>query len=383
VAAIIIAGLIGVALGTWSYTSRVQSISATATVPSGALPTSPTFPTPPSTGSGSGGSSGGTASGQQSSIAAKVKPGVVAINTKLGYQSASAAGTGMVLTGSGEVLTNNHVIDGATTITATVVSTGRTYSADVLGTDPTADIALIQLKGAHQLKTVATGNSSSVVAGDPVVAIGNAGGRGVLDVVSGTVDAVGQSITASDQSGANAERLTNLIRHTAPIESGDSGGPLVNKAGQVIGMDSAASAGMRFESSNNVGFAIPITDALAVVHQIEGGQASDTIHLGWPPFLGVQVVPAGGSSFDDGSGSSTSTSGAVVAGVEPGTPAASTGISQGDTVTSVNGQSVDSPQALTDLLRRHHPGDKVTIGWVDSSGSSHTAKVKLTTGPAD
>jgi S1-C subfamily serine protease len=311
-----------------------------------------------------------------SSIAAKVTKSVVDIDTELGFGSGEAAGTGMILTSSGEVLTNNHVIDGATKITATVVDTGRSYTARVVGTDPTEDVAVIQLEGASGLTPITPAKPSSVAIGDPVVALGNAGGRGgTPSTVTGTVVALGQSITASDQSGGDAQELSDLIEVDAPIEPGDSGGPLANASGQVIGMDSAAEvSGRRFRATTSAGYAIPIEKAVSIAHEIEAGKASSTVHIGLPGFLGVEVAT---DSQAAGSG------GAPLTGVEPGTPASAIGLTAGDTITSINGQPVDSPSALTTLLHAAHPGDQVTVGWTDSSGSKHSSRATLVAGPAD
>ena len=311
------------------------------------------------------------------SIAAKVDKGVVDINTELGYQGGRAAGTGMILTASGEVLTNNHVIDGSTKITVTVVDTGRTYNAHVVGTDPTDDVAVIQMDGASGLKPITTARASTVAVGDAVVAIGNAGGRGgTPSAVAGTVLALGQTITATDDNGANAEQLTDLIQTDAPIESGDSGGPLANRAGAVIGMDAAAEvSGNRFRAAATSGYAIPIEKAIAIAQQIESGKASSTIHIGLPGFLGVQMAGTVRGA--------QATAGALVAGVESGTPAASIGLAAGDTITSVNGQAVASASQFSPLLHAAKPGDKVSIGWTDRAGTTHTATANLITGPAD
>jgi len=296
----------------------------------------------------------------------------------------------MVLTSSGEVLTNNHVIDGSTKISVTAVDTGRTYTAHVVGTDPTDDVAVIQLEGVSKLSTVTTAKSSNVAIGDPVVAVGNAGGKGgTPSTVHGSVVALGQSITAADESGANAERLSDLIEVDAPIEAGDSGGPLFNDSGQVIGMSSAARvSASRLRSTTSAGYAIPITKALSIADKIDSGKASTTIHIGLLAFLGVQIARAGqgagsGSSLGFGADGSATSAGAPVAGVEPGTPAASIGLAAGDTITSVNDQTVDSASALSTLLRGSHPGDKVAIDWTDTAGTGHTARATLTTGPAD
>jgi len=353
----------------------------------------PSAPSSPFVGDGSSSSaygSDGTASSPGSSSATSASfNGIVDINTELGFQSGRAAGTGMVLTSSGEVLTNNHVVDGSTKITVTAVDTGRTYSAHVVGTDPTDDVAVIQVDGAPKLSTVTTAKNSSVSIGDAVVAVGNAGGRGgTPSSASGSVVALGQEITASDENGTNAERLTDLIEVDAPIEAGDSGGPLFNDSGEVIGMDTAAEVNRsRLQATAASGYAIPIDKAVSIADKIESGKASATIHIGLPSFLGVQIAGTGqgsgrGYRFGAGSGSPTS-AGAPVAGIVPGTPAADIGLAAGDTITSVNGQAVDSASALTTLLQGSHPGDKVSVGWTDASGTDHTAKATLTTGPAD
>ena len=308
-----------------------------------------------------------------SSVASKVSRGVVDINTVLGFQHGSAAGTGMVLTASGEILTNNHVVVGATKITATVVETGRTYTAKVVGTDPGDDVAVLQLEGASGLHTITTATAAVVAAGDAVVAVGNAGGKGgTPTAVGGVVLALGQSITATDENGANAERLTDLIEIDAPIESGDSGGPLANRSGDVIGMNSAAdSNAARLRSATASGYAIPIGKALGIVRQIESGKATATVHIGLPAFLGVNIARVGSGR------------GAAVSGVLPGTPAESIGIKEGDTITSVNGQPVDSGSKLTAALAGSRPGDQVPVVWTDAGGTSHTARATLMTGPAD
>jgi S1-C subfamily serine protease len=340
--------------------------TASAQAPSSSAGTGDAALAPPSTDSTSGG---------QGSATSAQEVGVVDINTRLSYQSAAAAGTGMVLTSSGEVLTNNHVIDGATSITATVVSTGRTYTATIVGMDPTADVAVLQLVGASGLKTVSLGRSSSVGQGDAVTAVGNAGGvGGTPSVAQGTIEAVGQTITASDENGANAEQLTGLIETNVVLESGDSGGPLLNAASKVVGMDTAASAGNRFRANVRVSFAIPIDAALPVVRQIESGQPSSTVQIGSPGFLGVAIQPAAG-----GPGGSE----AVVSSVVSGSPAQAVGLQAGDVITSIDGHAVDSPEALSTVLHTHHPGDSVRVAWTDQSGQSHTATPTLVSGPAD
>jgi len=238
-------------------------------------------------------------------IAAKVDPGIVDVVTTLGYQGGKAAGTGMVLTSTGEVLTNNHVIDGATSIKATDIGNGRTYTAKVVGYDKTHDVAVLQLQNASGLQTV-TLSSASPQPGQKVIALGNALGKGgTPSVVSGRINGLGQSITASDQGAADSERLTGMIGHNAPIQPGDSGGPLVNTEGEVIGMNTAASdssaSGSPSQSSQaqtaTQAFAIPITRASSIADQIQAGTSSSTVHIGATAFLGVETSPSGTGSF--------------------------------------------------------------------------------------
>src|ERR1700760_2124515 len=182
-----------------------------------------------------------------SQIAQRVDPALVDVVSTLGDQGASAAGTGIVLTSNGEVLTNNHVIRGATSIKVTDVGNGRTYTAKVVGYDASRDVAVIQLQNASGLTTANLGDSSSVQRGDSVTALGNAGGKGgTPSVATGAVTALNQSITASDESSSTSEQLTGLLETNADIQAGDSGGPLVNEHGQIVGIDTAASSGYSF-----------------------------------------------------------------------------------------------------------------------------------------
>jgi S1-C subfamily serine protease len=324
------------------------------------------------------------------SIAAKVSPGLVDINTVLGYQGAQAAGTGIVLTSNGEILTNNHVVAGATQIQVTDIGNGQTYQASVVGYDRTQDLAVLQLKGASGLATATTGSSSGLAVGNQVVGIGNAGGAGgAPSVAPGAITALNQSITATDQSGGNAEQLTGLIQVNANIQPGDSGGPLVNTSGQVIGVDTAASAsnastgqgissrgrrGTTGSAAATQGFAIPINQALTIAHQIESGSASSTVHIGDTPMMGVSVSDASAPA------GATTAPGAAVQGVLSGGPAAQAGLTAGDVITSLGGQTVDSATTLTTLMEQHHPGDNVSVTWLDQSQQQHTATVQLVIG---
>jgi S1-C subfamily serine protease len=311
-------------------------------------------------------------------IAARVSPALVDIVTTLGYQHAAAAGTGLVLTRSGEVLTNNHVIEGATAIKVRDIGNGQTYRATVVGYDRSHDVAVLKLRGASGLRTVATSNSAAASVGERVVAIGNAGGTGGNpSVVSGHIVSVGASVTARDASAGTSEQLTGLIGHNAPIRPGDSGGALVDQAGKVIGINTAASSGYRLEGGTQA-FAIPINQALSIARQIEARHGSATIHIGATGFVGVGVMSADQARAQG----LPAGRGAVIAGVFPGTPASRAGITAGDVIVSAAGEHVGSPLGLQSVLGRHHPGDQVTIGWLDRSGRGHSATVTLIKGPA-
>jgi len=320
----------------------------------------------------------GLAFGVHSALAhtskATVQTGVVVVETNLAYQNGAAAGTGMVLTSSGEVLTNNHVIRGATTIKVIVPQTKKTYTARVLGYDLTADVALLQLNNASGLSTVSVGDSSKVTNGQSVTAVGNAGGSGSLTVTTGAITGLHRTIAVSDDQGG-AVQLRNLVETNASLQPGDSGGPLLNSANQVVGMDSAASAGFSFQESGSDAYAIPIDTAMTIAKQIVAGRSSAQVHVGGTAFLGVDVQPSGyfrGGAF---------AAGEAVVGVVPGSPAAKAGIVAGDVITAVNGHAVNSPTAVVAQLLSRHPGDKVTVKWVDQSTGSHTASVTLASGP--
>ncbi len=304
--------------------------------------------------------------------------GVVVIDTNLAYQGASAAGTGIVLTSSGKVLTNNHVINGATTIKAVLPGTGHSYTAKVVGYDKTADVAVLQLEHASNLKTLQLGDSSNLTVGSLVTAYGNAGGTGSFTSATGRVTGLGKTITASDDQGSS-EQLTGLIETNAGVVPGDSGGPLLDSAGRVVGMDTAASSGAGYQSiSSTDAYAIPIARALTIAQEIEAGHASATVHIGGTAFLGVEV-----ESVDSGYGGygSTSGSGALVAGVVSGGPAASAGLAAGDVITAIDGRTIASPATVSTLIVTMKPGTKITVTYTDQAGGRHTVRVTLGSGP--
>jgi S1-C subfamily serine protease len=347
----------------------------------------------------------------QAAVEAKVEPGLVDITSTLKYAGESAEGTGMILSPSGLVLTNNHVIDGATSVAVTLVGSRARYQAQVVGYDNTDDVALLRLSGASGLTAVTIGNSSQVSLGIPVLALGNAGGKGGVTPTRGVIDALNRSIQAGDGGSGTTEDLNHMLQTTAEIQQGDSGGALVNKAGQVIGMITAAG------QSGRIGFAIPIDSALAIARLIAAGKASPTVYLGTPGFLGVVVAQSnspdprrqafdaqesgrggrGGHGVRGGNapaclaagqvaavpaGIAPAGTGALVLGVLCGTAAPAEGLAPGDVITSVDGQAVTTPNSLTDITARYHPGTVVSVAWVSVDGARHTTSVTLGIGPA-
>lgn len=354
-------------------------VTSAGTVPSlqsSAQPSATTEPAAvPSTESTASGTSSGSTS-DTASIAAIIDPALVDIVSTFSFQQAEGAGTGIVLTATGEILTNNHVISGATSISVTDVGNGQTYAATVVGYDTAHDVAVLQLKGASGLRTASISTAAATV-GEAVVAAGNAGGTGgTPTAAAGTVTALNQTITASNELTGTSEQLSDLIGVNAKIQSGDSGGALVDSTGTVIGINTAGASGYSLSSQTGRGYAIPIADAMAIATAVEAGQGSATTHVGDSAFLGVLM----GSSSNGRPGRYSST-GALVRGVVAGDPAARAGLVAGDTITSLGGKTVDSATTLAEFMIGYHPGDKVTIGWVDTAGTAHTAKVTLVSGP--
>jgi len=416
VAVALVAGALGAGsvVALYHPASNATTVQPSPANPPAALP-STAVPTPSSGGSG-------TATGSL----AKVGQGIVIINTTLQYSGERAAGTGMVINAAdGLVLTNNHVIESSTKITATVPSLGKTFKATVVGYDVTGDIALIKLQDFSGLHAVPLGDSSKVKTGDSVTAMGNAEGRNQIATASGSITGVNRTIKANDQGGVvSSETLHGMFQTDAGIVSGDSGGPLVSASGQVIGMDTAGNDVRYPDQQAAAGFAIPINTALSVARQIAHGQASDTISIGYPPFIGIYVGPGtssdpqeqaseqsqqndngfggfGGNGFGgNGSGDGNSQScytndsnlpvpssvapvntGTLVVGTICGGPAAAAGLTAGSVITSVNGTAIGAPSTVHNALAKSHPGDSISLTWVTPSGQHKTASVTLTQGP--
>lgn len=366
VAAVAAAAVIGVSVanGTTSV-SGTGSAAASQQLP--ANPNNGGQTGPSTTLPGNGGNGGNSGSSTRTAQATQSQMvGVVDIYTKLKYERAAAAGTGMVIDPDGYVLTNNHVIEGSTTIRVVVISSGKTYTATVVGTAPTEDIAVLKLANASGLQTANLGDSNSIKVGDAVTGVGNAGGSGgVPSAAAGTIRSLNETITASDESGTDSEKLSGVIVTDAPIQSGDSGGPLFNAKDEVIGIDTAAST-----SGRTAGFAIPINSAMKVAQEIRSGIETSVIHIGYPAFLGVGVKNAAGR-------------GALIQSTEPGLPADKAGIVAGDVITNLNGTTVTSADTLRTAIAKVKPGDTVSITYLDANGSSHQTRATLITGPAD
>jgi len=347
--------------------------SPRSTVPSPpAAPTDPSVPpmSPPTPGGSGSGSTSGSGAPDWNQVAATVNVGVVDIYSRM--DGGIGAGTGMILTADGAVLTNSHVVDGAENINVTLVTTGDTYRAYMVGNDPVNDVAVIRLEGASGLTPIPLGDSGTVQRGDPVVAIGNAGGRGGAPSVSpGKVVALDQTITASEMDGSNRRRLTNTIQVDANVQSGDSGGPLVAADAKVIGMNAAASVGTsgRQRSTRHEGYAIPINKALEIGRSLDDGgtgapsRSPDTSMPSGRGFLGVQS--------QDGQ------SGASVLSVQAQSPAAIAGLRPGDEIVGFDGQAITSADDLVGAIREHSAGDQIELVWSTSSGQQRRQMVTL------
>ena len=226
----------------------------------------------------------------EAAVERKVKPGLVDITSTLKYASETAEGTGMIFSSSGLVLTNNHVIDGATEVKVSLAdNASQSYTAQVVGDDRIDDVAVLKLTGASGLATVSFGNSSQVRVGIPVLALGDAEGRGGVTPAPGDISALDRSIQASDAGSGTTEDLNHMLQTDAQIQQGDSGGALADNAGQVIGMVTAANTAAGGQPGGTMGFAIPINTALAIAQRIASKQASSTVYIGLPGFLGVEV----------------------------------------------------------------------------------------------
>ncbi|GAA4487458.1 hypothetical protein GCM10023094_45850 [Rhodococcus olei] len=308
-------------------------------------------------------------------LTARTVPTLVTLSATAG--PLTTAGTGILLSPDGLVLTNHHVIDGADDVNAVAMATGAGYDAEVLGYDRFRDVAVLKLVGADTLPVAQLGRSADLHLRDPVTAIGNADGGGVPLPAPGVVTGLGESVVARNAGVGTRNRLTGMIEVDADIRPGDSGGPLVDAYGRVVGVSTAGNTGMRPDPTDRAtgtpvpieSYALPIDDAVAIADQIRGGRASDTVHIGPTPLLGVAVTDVGQTQ-----------DGAKVVAVGARSPAEQVGIMRGDVIVSWDGRPIRSQTDLTVEMTARHPGDRVELGWVDAAGQRHTAALVLTTG---
>lgn len=311
--------------------------------------------------SGVDGNSANFTEGSIADVAKKVSPSVVSIVTSIKTTNffgenydASAAGTGVIVTSDGYIITNKHVINGATKI-AVVLDDGTTYEdVKLVATDPLNDIAFLKIEDVNNLAAATLGDSKTISVGQQVIAIGNALGQYQNTVTSGIVSGLGRSVTASDASGRNSETLSDMIQTDAAINSGNSGGPLVNAAGQVIGINTATSS-----SAENMGFAIPISSVKGMLNQlVETGKASRA-------YLGVyalEITPEVAKAYN-----LPVTSGAYLyssssySAIMKDTPASKAGLKDKDIITAVNGVKVGAAGSISSLIGEYKVGDTVQL----------------------
>lgn len=311
--------------------------------------------------SGTDGNSANFTEGSIADIANKVSESVVSIITSTkttnlfgqSYDSA-AAGTGVIVTSDGYILTNKHVINGANEVTV-VLDDGTTYEkVEVVATDPLNDIAFLKIDGVSDLAAATLGDSKTITVGQQVIAIGNALGEYQNTVTAGIISGTGRSVTASDGNGYNVETLTDMIQTDAAINSGNSGGPLVNATGEVIGINTATSA-----SAENMGFAIPISSVKGMLSQlIETGKASRA-------YLGVysaEITPELAKAYNLPVSVGTYLySSSSYSAIVKDSPASKAGLKDKDIVTAVNGVKVGAAGSLSNLIGEYKPGDTVQL----------------------
>jgi S1-C subfamily serine protease len=306
---------------------------------------------------------------------AQVEPSLVQITTMNDFQGVIGNGTGIVLSSDGIVLTNHHVVQGANIIRATSAGTGEGFDADVIGYDRNDDVALLRLRGAAGLPVAPVGNSDTVSVGDPVMTIGNANGTGApMTHEEGAVTDLAKTIEAEDELTGSSHALGGLIESSTNLRSGDSGGALVNSAGQVIGMNAAATVNFRLDGEvtpGGQGFAIPINRAINIANQIRSGMASSEVHIGPSAMLGIGVDANGRGNAR----------GLPIRSLLRGGPAEQAGLRAGDLIVTIDGVPITSATELTRLLDARYPGDVIDVNWLEPNGIPRNGKVVLVPGP--
>jgi len=313
-------------------------------------------------------------------IVSKVTPAVVSIISETrssGYSyffssgTTQSAGTGMIVSKDGYVLTNKHVIDGATKVTV-VTDAGDTYDdVDIVGEDPLNDVAYLKINGAKDLPTIALGDSKTIAVGQPVLAIGNALGAYQNSVTQGIISGTGRSVTAGDSNGNNQETLTDMLQTDAAINPGNSGGPLVNAAGEVIGINTAVAT-----SANGLGFAIPISATKGMLNRIMEGGKAERAYLGLTYVtVTAEVAKEAKLSVTHGAYLYNSSSRSGEAIVKNG-PADKAGLKTKDVITKVGNVEVGRAGSISTLIGEYKVGDTVQLTYV-RDGKEYTTNVTL------
>ncbi len=306
-----------------------------------------------------------------------VGPSVVSITTSSTSQSIfglnqqqSGAGTGMIVTSDGLILTNKHVVEGATGFTVTL-SDGKQYPAKLVTTDPSNDVAFLRIE-ANDLKAVDLADSDQVVVGQRVVAIGNALGEFANTVTEGVISGKSRPIEASDGQGST-EQLSNLFQTDAAINPGNSGGPLVNIEGQVIGMNTAVAG-----SAQNIGFAIPINEVKAAIASVKDKGTIERAYLG-VQFVMLTDAFATRNNLPIKEGALLRGDSQTLA-VLSNSPAAKAGLQEGDIITRVGDADINTKKTLQSALTGYKPGDTVKVTYYRGNDKK-TADVKLEAAP--
>lgn len=331
-------------------------------------------------GGGADGNAANFVEGSIAEVANKVAPSVVSIITEIKVKSysffgqsydstSSAAGTGVIVTEDGYILTNKHVIEGATSISV-VLADGTTYDdVELAAHDPLNDIAFLKIKDVKDLNAAKLGDSKTINVGQQVIAIGNALGEYQNTVTSGIISGTSRSVTATDSTGKNTETLSDMIQTDAAINPGNSGGPLVNAAGEVIGINTATST-----SADNIGFAIPISSVKGMLKQLtETGKASRA-YIG---VYSIAITPSVAKKYE-----LPVSSGAYVYSAEAysavisGGPADKAGLQDKDIILSVNGTKVGAAGSVSSIIAEYKPDDTVQLA-VLRGGKEIAINVKL------
>jgi S1-C subfamily serine protease len=301
-------------------------------------------------------------------IARTVEPELVNINVSIEPSGMGAAGSGIVLSADGQILTSHHVVKGADVITVGDIGTGAQYPATVLGYDSTDDIALLSVNAAGGLPYAHVGSSSTLRPGDQIMAIGNAGGTGHPTAEPGTVTSLNTSIVARDDADLSRKALTGMLQLDAPVASGQSGGAVVDRTGAVVGVVTAASGELAKVDGQATGYAVPIDRAMDIVRRIRSGTPTDTVHIGPTATLGVLTSDASGG-------------GARVDVSIYGMPAYAAGLTAGEVITAVDGRPVSSAKTLKSALNVRKPADTIHLDLTEPNGSQRVVAVVLASGP--